>query len=176
VSPGAVPSRGHSAGPAMAATGRRSPARRLLARAVIMVVVVFAAGVLVSTLFEGVQAWAVHFGLGQRGTFTSVSQDCSPRGICMWTGAFTGDNGSASYGVTFEDGGHPGTAGAVNIPATYLWGSAYPQGGGSDWVTYAIFDVIEILAVIGGLRFWLRRRTQRRAADLASATGTHPSG
>jgi hypothetical protein len=78
--------------------------------------------------------------------------------------------------VTFEDGGHPGTTGAVATPATYLWGSAHPQGGGSDWAAYAIVDFFEILAVIGGVRFWLRRRAQRRAADLTAATGTHPSG
>jgi hypothetical protein len=160
----------------MAATGRRSPARRLLTGAAITVAVVFAAGVLAITLFEGVQAWAVHFGLGQRGSFTSVSQTCSYRGTCMWTGTFTGGNGSIYYGVTFADGGHPATAGAVEIPATYLWGSAYPLGGGSDWATYAIVDFLEILAVIGGFRFWLRRRTQRRAADTAADTGTHPSG
>jgi len=160
----------------MAVTGRRSLVRRLLTGAVITVAVVFAAGVLAITLFEGIQAWAVHFGLGQRGSFTSVSQTCSHTGTCMWTGTFTGGNGSVNYGVTFQDGGHPGTAGAVEIPATYLWGSAYPQGGGSDWAAYAIVDFLEILAVIGALRFWLRRRTQRRAADVAYAIGTHPSG
>jgi hypothetical protein len=156
----------------MAATGRRSPARMLLTGAVITVAVVFAAGVLAITLFEGVQAWAVHFGLGQRGSFTSVSQDCSHTGTCMWTGTFTGVNGSVDYGVTFQDGGHPGTAGAVEIPATYLWGSAYPLGAAGDWAAYAIVDFLEILAVIGVLRFWLRRRMQRRAADVASAIGT----
>jgi hypothetical protein len=160
----------------MAATGRRSPARRLLTRAAITAAVVVAAGILAITLFEGVQAWAVHFGLGQHGSFTPVSQTCSYRGVCVWTGTFTGDNGSVNDGVTFEDGGHPGTAGAVAIPATYLWGSAYPRGGGSDWLAYAIVDVLEIFAVIGGVRFWLRRRARRRAADLAAATGTHPSG
>jgi len=92
----------------------------------------------------------------------------------MWTGTFTGDNGTVNYGVTFQDGGHFGTAGAVAIPATYLWGSAYPQGGG--WLAYTIFDFVEILAVIGALRFWHRRRARRRPADLAAATGTHPSG
>jgi hypothetical protein len=160
----------------MAATGQRSPARRLLTRAVITAAVVVGAGVLAITVLEGVQAWAVHFGLGQHGSFTSVSQDCSPKGVCMWTGTFTGDNGSVNDGVTFQDGGHFGTAGAVAIPATYLWGSAYPQGGGSDWLAYTIVDVLEILAVIGGVRFLLRRRRQRRAAGLAAATGTHPSG
>ena len=176
VSGGGARSRDRSAGPAMAATARRSPARRLLARAAIAAAAVVAAVVLAITLFEGVQAWAVHFGLGQRGSFTSVSQDCSYRGVCMWTGTFSSDNGSAIYGVTFEDGGHPGTAGAAGIPATYLWGSAYPQGGGSNWAAYAIVDVLEILAVIGGVRFWLRRRARRRAADPAAGTGTHPSG
>jgi len=160
----------------MAADVRRSLARRLLTRGAITAAVVVAAGVLAITLFEGVQAWAVHFGLGQHGSFTSVSQDCSPRGTCVWTGTFTGDNGSVNDGVTFEDGGHPGTSGAVAIPATYLWGSAYPRGGGNNWAAYAIVDVFEILAVIGGVRFWHRRRTQRRAADLTAATGTHPPG
>jgi hypothetical protein len=147
----------------------------VLTRAAIAAAVAVAAGVLAITLFEGVQAWAVHFGLGQRGSFTSVSQDCSHTGTCMWTGTFTGDNGSVNYGVTFEDGGHPGPAGAIDIPATYLWGAAYPQGGGNNWATYAIVDVLQIFAVIGGVRFWLRRRAQRRA-DLAAATGIHPSG
>jgi len=160
----------------MAVTGRRSLARRLLTGAVITVAVVFAAGVLAITLFEGIQAWAVHFGLGQRGSFTSVSQTCSHTGTCMWTGTFTGGNGSVNYGVTFQDGGHSGTAGAVEIPATYLWGSAYPQGGGGDWAAYAIVDFLEILALIGAFRFWLRRRRQRRAAGLASGIGTHLSG
>lgn len=158
------------------ADGRRSLSRRLLTGAITMVAIVFVAGFLAITFFEGIQAWAVHFGWGQHGSFASVSQDCSPRGVCMWTGTFTGDNGAANYGVTFQDGGHLGTASAVKIPATYLWGSAYPVGGGTDWAAYAFVDFLEILAVIALCRFWFRRRKRRRAANLAPGIESHPSG
>jgi hypothetical protein len=86
----------------MAATGRRSLARRLLTRAGVTAAAVVAAGVLAITLLEGVRAWAVHFGLGQRGSFTSFPLDCSSRGVCVWTGTFTGDNGSVPLGPLFS--------------------------------------------------------------------------
>jgi hypothetical protein len=143
---------------------RRSPLRTFVRRIVITVVSVVVVFVLAVTALETVQAYAVRFRAGQAGSFTSTSRTCDYRGNCMWTGTFTGAKDGSQYGVTFEDGGHQGTASAVDVPATYLWGSAYPADGGGDWVAYTIFDFLEIVAVYFGVHFWRRARQRRRAA------------
>jgi hypothetical protein len=148
----------------VAAINKRSPGLRVLRAALILFVSVNAILVFAGTTFETVQAYAVHFDLGESGSFSSVSEDCSHTGTCMWTGTFTGANGGTQYGVTFEDGGHQGTAGAVDVPAAYLWGSAYPAGGGSDWVAYSLFELLELVALYFCVRFWRRRRGRRRTA------------
>jgi hypothetical protein len=153
---------GAAGGVPRAAAHPRTPGRRLLRGILVTVASAAAILVLAGTTFETVQAYAIRFGLGESGSFSSASQDCSHTGNCMWTGTFTGANGGKQYGVTFADGGHQGTASAVDVPATYLWGSAYPVGGGGDWVTYSVFEFLELVALYFGVHFWRRRRGQRR--------------
>jgi hypothetical protein len=153
---------------------RRSPLRAFVRWTVITVASLVAIFVLVITAVETVQAYAVRFGAGQAGSFSSTSQTCDYRGNCIWTGTFTGANGTTQNGVTFEDGGHQGTASAVDVPATYLWGSAYPADGGGDWFAYTIFVFLELVAVYFGIHFWRRARRRRRAArqpETAAAVG-----
>jgi hypothetical protein len=105
-----------------------------------------------------------HFGLGQRGTFTEVSQYCGQR-TCVWRGNFAPDNnGPVRQDVPLEDGGNaPGPVGS-QVPAVYALGLVYSHGGGPGWITTPLLLVIEVGALVGGAIFWRRRRRRRRQA------------
>jgi hypothetical protein len=117
---------------------------------------------IVVTAVTAVAGWAVHFGGGQHGTFTEVSQSCG-RSACMWDGTFTTAHGSVQPDVTLENGGvtAAGPPGGP-VPAVSVLGQVYPAGGGPAVAQSTIAFVVELLALFGVVGFWRRRRRQRR--------------
>jgi hypothetical protein len=108
-------------------------------------------------------AWSAHLGHGQPGIFAAHTASCDK--TCDWYGTFTGRDGSVRKGMMLADGGHVTGAGD-RVAALYegTGTTAYPAGGGTDW----IYTTVLLIAGIAAAVFWavllfreLRRRIQR---------------
>ena len=129
---------------------------RVLIGIVAVVVILFTA------YYAGV-GWAVHAGLGQRGTFVEASKSCG-RDNCLWEGNFVPDDGGTILqDVQLENGGGAtGPPGGL-VPATFAFGLAYPDGGGPDVVTYTLAFVAEVAVFSTAVVYWKRWRRRVRA-------------
>jgi hypothetical protein len=130
--------------------------------------------VIVVTAVTAVSGWAVHFGAGQHGTFTEVSQSCG-RNACLWDGTFTAANGSVQQGVTLANGGVT-SAGPPDgpVPAVLVLGQVYPLGGGPAVAQSTIAFVVELFVLFLVAGFLLRRRRRRRAPPHGPGPATGP--
>jgi hypothetical protein len=136
---------------------------RMLIGIVAFVVILFTA------YYAGV-GWAVHIGLGQRGTFVEASKSCG-RNNCLWEGNFVPDDGGTILqDVQLENGGGATGPAGGQVPATFAFGLAYPDGGGPDVVTYTLALVAEVAALSAAGVYWNRWRRRVRA----DARRTHP--
>jgi hypothetical protein len=116
------------------------------------------------TAFTAVSSAVVHFGLGQRGTFTATSDDCG-RNACIPVGTFApSDGGPVQTGIDLQDGGGASWAAGSQGSALLIAGAAYPPGGGSDWIISSLVVVAEIALIAWGTVSWRRRRQKRRTA------------